>query len=98
MPHPRIPEKAIKSLLARNKRDSKKKKQKKTRPSQEDRGSHHEPAYYVMFHQDSATGVHRSSETHKGDMWEHPLILGKFMGDGGMSRSPTLKLKKIYKY
>jgi hypothetical protein len=29
MPHPRIPEKAIKSLSARNKRDPKKNKQKK---------------------------------------------------------------------
>jgi len=45
MPRPGIPEKAIKILFARNKRDPK--KNKKTRPSQEDRGSHHEPAYYV---------------------------------------------------
>jgi hypothetical protein len=45
MPHPGIPEKAIKSLSARKKRDPK--KNNKTRPSQEDRGSHHEPAYYV---------------------------------------------------
>jgi hypothetical protein len=46
MPCPRIPEKAIKSLLARNKRDLKKNK-KNTRPSKEDRGSHHEQTYYV---------------------------------------------------
>jgi hypothetical protein len=45
MPHPRIPEKAINSLSARNKRDLK--KNTKTRLSQEDRGSHHEPTYYV---------------------------------------------------
>jgi hypothetical protein len=45
MPHPGIPEKAIKSLSARNNRDPK--KNNKTRPSQEDRGSHHELAYYV---------------------------------------------------
>jgi hypothetical protein len=45
MPHPGIPEKAIKSLSGRNKRDSM--KNNKTRPSQEDRGSHHELAYYV---------------------------------------------------
>jgi hypothetical protein len=46
MPRPGIPEKEIKSLSARNKRDPK--KNNKTIPSQEDRGSHHEPAYY--FH------------------------------------------------
>jgi hypothetical protein len=45
MPRLGIPKKAIKSLSARNKRDPK--KNIKTRPSQEDRGSHHEPAYYV---------------------------------------------------
>jgi hypothetical protein len=42
MLHPGIPEKAIKSLSARNKRDPRK---IKTRPNYEDRGSHHEPAY-----------------------------------------------------
>jgi hypothetical protein len=42
---PRDPEKAIKILSARNKRDSK--KNNKTRPIQVDRGSHHESAYYV---------------------------------------------------
>jgi hypothetical protein len=36
MPRPRIPEKAIKSLSIRNKRDLK--KNNKTRPSQEDGG------------------------------------------------------------
>jgi hypothetical protein len=45
MPRPGILEKGIKSLLERKKRDPK--KNNKTRPSQEDRGSHHEPAYYV---------------------------------------------------
>jgi hypothetical protein len=45
MPHPGIPEKAIKSLSTRNKRDPK--KNNKTRPSQEDRGFPHEPTYYV---------------------------------------------------
>jgi hypothetical protein len=45
MPHPGIPEKAIKSLSARKKRDLK--KNNKTIPSQEDRGSHREPTYYV---------------------------------------------------
>jgi hypothetical protein len=45
MPRPGILEKAIKSLSARKKRDPK--KNNKTRPSQEDRGSHHKPAYYV---------------------------------------------------
>jgi hypothetical protein len=45
MPHPGIPEKEIKSLSTRNKRDPK--KNDKTRPSQEDGGSHHEPAHYV---------------------------------------------------
>jgi hypothetical protein len=42
---PRDLEKAIKGLSTRNKRDPK--KNNKTRPSQEDRGSHHEPTYYV---------------------------------------------------
>jgi hypothetical protein len=45
MPHPGIPKKAIKSLSTRNKRDLK--KNDKTRPSQEDGGSHHEPTHYV---------------------------------------------------
>jgi hypothetical protein len=45
MPHPGIPEKEIKSLSTRNKRDPK--KNDKTRPSQEDGGSHHEPTHYV---------------------------------------------------
>jgi hypothetical protein len=45
MPHPGIPEKAIKILSARNKRDPK--KNSKTRPSQEDGGSHHDLAHYV---------------------------------------------------
>jgi hypothetical protein len=48
MPCPGIPEKAIKSLSVRKKRDPK--KNNKTRPSQEDRRSHHEPAYYVHGH------------------------------------------------
>jgi hypothetical protein len=43
---PRILEKAIKGLSIRNKRDLKK-KNNKTRPNQEDRGSHHEPTHYV---------------------------------------------------
>jgi hypothetical protein len=46
MLRPGIPEKAIKSLSARNKRDPK--KYDKTRPSQEDGGYHHEPAHYVL--------------------------------------------------
>jgi hypothetical protein len=37
-----------KILSTRNKRDPK--KNNKTRPSQEDRGSHHELAYYVHEH------------------------------------------------
>jgi hypothetical protein len=45
MPRPGIPEKAIKDLSIRNKRDPK--KIIKTRPSQEDGRSHHEPAHYV---------------------------------------------------
>jgi hypothetical protein len=45
MLRPGISEKAIKILSARNKRDPK--KNNKTRPSQEDGGSHHEPAHYV---------------------------------------------------
>jgi hypothetical protein len=45
MPHPGIPEKEIKGLSTRNKRDPK--KNNKTRPSQEDRVSHHKLAYYV---------------------------------------------------
>jgi hypothetical protein len=45
MPRPGIPEKAIKSLLIRNKRDPK--KNNKTRPSQEDGRSHHEHTHYV---------------------------------------------------
>jgi hypothetical protein len=45
MPRLGIPEKEIKSLSARNKRDLK--KNNKTRPRKEDRGSHHEPNYYV---------------------------------------------------
>ena len=45
MPHLGIPEKVIKILSARNKRDLK--KNNKTRPRQEDRESHHEPTYYV---------------------------------------------------
>jgi hypothetical protein len=45
MPCPGIPKKEIKILSTRNKRDPK--KNNKTRPSQEDRGSHHEPTYYV---------------------------------------------------
>jgi hypothetical protein len=45
MPRPRIPEKAIKDLSIRNKRALK--KNNKTRPSQEDGGSHHEPTHYV---------------------------------------------------
>jgi hypothetical protein len=40
-----IPEKAIKSLSIRKKRDPK--KNDKTRPNQEDGGSHHEPSHYV---------------------------------------------------
>jgi hypothetical protein len=46
MPRPRIPKKAIKSLSERNKRDPK--KNDKTRPSQEDGWSHHEPVHYVQ--------------------------------------------------
>jgi hypothetical protein len=42
---PRDPEKAIKILSARNKRDPK--KNNKTRPRQEDGGSHHKPVHYV---------------------------------------------------
>jgi hypothetical protein len=42
---PRDPQKAIKILSARKKRDPK--KNNKKRPSQEDRGYHHELAYYV---------------------------------------------------
>jgi hypothetical protein len=49
-----------------------------------------------MFHQDSGTGVRGSGETHRGDVWEHPQILGKFMGVGGTSGSPALKLYKKY--
>jgi len=45
MPRPGIPEKAIKILSIRNKRDPK--KNKKTIPSQEDGGSHHEPTHYI---------------------------------------------------
>jgi hypothetical protein len=45
MHHPGIPEKAIKILSTRNKRDPK--KNNKTRTRQEDGGSHHEPAHYV---------------------------------------------------
>jgi hypothetical protein len=45
MLHPGIPEKAIKILSARNKRDTK--KNDKAIPSQEDGGSHHEPTHYV---------------------------------------------------
>jgi hypothetical protein len=45
MLRPGILEKAIKGLSARNKRDPR--KINKTRPNYEDRGSHHEPAYYV---------------------------------------------------
>jgi hypothetical protein len=48
MPRLGIPEKEIKILSARNKRDSK--KNNKTRPSQEDGGSHHEPAHYVHWY------------------------------------------------
>jgi hypothetical protein len=46
MPYPGIPEKAIKGLSIRNKRDPKK-NNNKTRPNQEDGVSHHEPAHYV---------------------------------------------------
>jgi hypothetical protein len=45
MLHPGIPEKAIKGLSIRNKRDPK--KNNKTRPNQEDGRSHHELAHYV---------------------------------------------------
>jgi hypothetical protein len=45
MPRPEIPEKAIRSLSTRKKRDQK--KNNKIRPSQEDGGSHHEPTHYV---------------------------------------------------
>jgi hypothetical protein len=45
MLRPGIPEKAIKSLSIRNKRDPK--KITKTRPNQEDGRSHHEPTHYV---------------------------------------------------
>jgi hypothetical protein len=45
MPRPGIPEKAIKGLSIRNKRDTK--KNNKTRPDQEDERSHHELAHYV---------------------------------------------------
>jgi hypothetical protein len=45
MPHLGILEKAIKILSIRSKRDPK--KNDKTRPSQEDGGSHHEPTHYV---------------------------------------------------
>jgi hypothetical protein len=45
MPRPEIPEKEIKSLSIRNKGDPK--KDNKTRPNQEDGGSHHEPSHYV---------------------------------------------------
>jgi hypothetical protein len=45
MLHPGILEKEIKILSTRNKRDPK--KNKKTRSSQEDGGSHHEPTHYV---------------------------------------------------
>jgi hypothetical protein len=34
-----------------------------------------------MFHHVSKTGERRSREMHKGDVWEHPQILGKFRGD-----------------
>jgi hypothetical protein len=45
MPCPGIPEKEIKGLSTTNKRDPK--KNNKTRPSQDDRESHHELASYV---------------------------------------------------
>jgi hypothetical protein len=45
MPHPWIPEKEIKGLSIRNKRDLK--KNNKTRPNQEDGRSHHELTHYV---------------------------------------------------
>lgn len=46
----------------------------------------------TMFHQDSGTRVRCSRETHRRDVWEHPPILGKFMGKFmgvGMSGSLT---------
>ena len=39
-----------------------------------------------MFHQVSGTGRRGCWETHKGDVWENPEILGKFRGDGETSR------------
>jgi hypothetical protein len=50
-----------------------------------------------MFHQVSGTGVRGSGETHKGDVWEHPQILGKFRGDGGGVPSIGVPVSKIIK-
>jgi hypothetical protein len=47
MPHPGIPEKAIKGLSIRNEGTQRKIIKKKTKPSQEDGRSHHETAHYV---------------------------------------------------
>jgi hypothetical protein len=47
MPRPGIPEKAIKILSARNKRDLKKKNKKKQDLAKRIGGSHHDPVHYV---------------------------------------------------
>jgi hypothetical protein len=41
--------------------------------------------FTTMFHQDSGTGGRGCGETHKGDVWKYPQILGIFgkWGTGG---------------
>ena len=40
-----------------------------------------------MFHRVSRARERGSKETHKGDVWNPPQILGKFWENGGMSES-----------
>jgi hypothetical protein len=45
-----------------------------------------QPNYECNVPPSLRAGVCGSEETDRGNVWEHPQILGKFMGNGGMSR------------
>ena len=64
MLRPGIPEKAIKGLSIRNKRDPK--KNNKTRPNQEDGRSHHEPTHYV--HRYNIIHLHELTKNIEGNL------------------------------
>jgi hypothetical protein len=47
-----------------------------------------------MFHQDSGTGGRGCGETHKGDVWKYPQILG-ILGKWGTGGRHIYNIKNI---